>query len=138
SIDPGNSPGVSGKAEKKISETDNSVLKLPAGFNATVLADSVGRARHIVVTKKGALYIKLSKFVNGKGILRIKDTDGDGKIDDIKSFGNYIGTGITIKDGFLYTSSNDEIFRYKLDENEEVINPDSPEKIITGLINGRQ
>jgi hypothetical protein len=63
-----------------------------------------------------------------KGILRIKDTDGDGKIDDIKSFGNYIGTGITIKDGFLYTSSNDEIFRYQLDENEEVINPDLPEK----------
>src|SRR4030095_4747103 len=119
-------------------ETENAGLKLPAGFSASALADSEGRARHIAVTKKGALYIKLSKLVNGKGILRIKDTDGDGKIDDIKSFGNYIGTGITIKDGFLYTSSNDEIFRYKLDENEEVINPDSPQKIITGLINGRQ
>src|SRR5678809_519435 len=83
--------------------TENAGLKLPAGFSASALADSVGRARHIVVTKRGALYIKLSKLVNGKGILRVKDTDGDGKIDNIKSFGNYIGTGITIKDGFLYT-----------------------------------
>jgi glucose/arabinose dehydrogenase len=127
------------KAKKKaVEETENAGLKLPAGFSATAILDSVGKARHIVVTKKGALYVKLSKLVAGKGILRIKDTDGDGKIDDVKSFGNYIGTGITIKDGFLYTSSNDEIFRYKLDENEEVRNPDSPEKIITGLINGRQ
>src|SRR4030095_3409377 len=127
------------KAKKNtVEKIENAGLKLPAGFSASALADSVGRARHIVVTKKGALYVKLSKLVNGKGVLRIKDTDGDGKIDDIKSFGNYIGTGIIIKDGFLYASSNDEIFRYKLDSNEEVINPDSPEKIITGLINGRQ
>jgi glucose/arabinose dehydrogenase len=117
---------------------DHPKLKLPGGFSSSVLADSVGRARHLVVTQKGAVYIKLNKLVNGKGILRVKDTNGDGKIDDIKSFGNYAGTGITIKDGYLYASSNDEVFRYKLDENEEVINPDSPEKIITGLINGRQ
>src|SRR5688572_16175196 len=90
---------------------ENAGLKLPAGFSASALADSVGRARHIVVTKKGALYIKLSKLVNRKGILYAKDTDADGKIDDIKSFGNYIGTGITIKDGYLYASSNDEVFQ---------------------------
>ena len=119
-------------------DIDNAGLKLPAGFSVRLLADSVGRARHIVTTKQGALYIKLSKLINGKGILRVKDTDSDGKMDDIKSFGNYIGTGITIKDGYLYASSNDEVYRYKLDENEEVINPDSPERIIKGLINGRQ
>ena len=137
-IDPVNDL-LNSKAKKNaVEETENAGLKLPAGFSATAIVDSVGKARHIVVTKKGSLYVKLSKLVNGKGILRIIDADGDGKIDDIKSFGNYIGTGITIKDGFLYTSSNDEIFRYKLDGNEEVINPDSPEKIITGLINGRQ
>ena len=45
---------------------------------------------------------------------------------------------LQLKMAILYASSNDEVFRYKLDENEEVINPDSPEKIITGLINGRQ
>lgn len=117
---------------------ENAGLKLPSGFSAWTMADSLGKARHIAVTKQGALYIKLDKLVNGKGILRLKDTNGDGKIDDVKSFGNYRGTGITIKDGYLYASSNDEVFRYKLDENEEVINPDAPERIIKGLINGRQ
>ena len=126
------------RQKRLLHKMDNAGLKIPAGFSASAIADSVGKARHIVVTKKGAMYIKLMKLVNGKGILYVKDTDGNGKIDDIKSFGNYIGTGITIKDGYLYASSNDEVFRYKLDENEEVISPEAPERIIKGLINGRQ
>jgi len=124
--------------KKETQGSENVGLKLPGGFSASMLLDSIGKARHIVVTKKDAIYIKLSKLISGKGILYIKDNNGDGKIDEIKSFGNYIGTGITIKDDYLYASSNDEVFRYKLNENEEVINPDLPEKIITGLINGRQ
>lgn len=60
------------------------------------VADSVGKARHIVTTPQGAIYVKLDKLVGGKGILRLKDADSDGKIDDIKSFGSYRGTGITI------------------------------------------
>lgn len=116
----------------------NAGLILPAGFSAIAMADSVGKARHIAVTKKGVIYVKLSKLVNGKGILRLQDKNGDGKIDDVKGFGNYVGTGIIIKDEYLYSSSNAEVFRYKLDAQEEVLNPDAPEKIITGLINGRQ
>lgn len=126
------------KTNKTKPDLNNTGLILPTGFSAVAMADSVGKARHIVVSKKGVIYVKLSKLINGKGILRLQDTNGDGKIDDVKSFCNYIGTGITIKDGYLYASSNAEVFRYKLDENEEVLNPESPEKIITGLINGRQ
>ncbi|HEX5654574.1 MAG TPA: PQQ-dependent sugar dehydrogenase [Chitinophagaceae bacterium] len=116
----------------------NPGLRLPTGFSARIVADSLGKARHIVATKNGALYIKLSKLLNGKGILRVRDTNNDGRADEIKGFGNYIGTGITIKDGYLYTSSNEEVYRYKLDAEEEVINPESPEIIIKGLVNGRQ
>jgi len=115
-----------------------SALQLPAGFSAVVLADSVGKARHLKVNKKGVIYVKLSKLVNGKGILRLADTNGDGHIDDIKGLADYVGTGIVVKDGYLYASSNSSIFRYKLDENEDVISPDLPETIVTGLINGRQ
>lgn len=35
----------------------------------------------------------------------------------------------------MYASSDEEVFRYKLDANYKVINPDNPEKIITGLLN---
>lgn len=84
------------------------------------------------------MFVKLSKLVEGKGILQIKDRNGDGRIDEIKKFGNYIGTGITIKDNYLYASSNDEVFRYELNNDGDVKNPESPIRIVMGLINGRQ
>ncbi len=119
---------------KIITDTSNAGLTLPAGFAALKVADSVGKARHIAVTEQGYIYVKLGALEAGKGILRFRDTNGDGKADEKVAFGNYAGTGISIKKDFLYASSDEEVFRYKLNEKGEVINPDQPEKIITGLI----
>ena len=88
-------------------DADNAGLKLPTGFEASAVADGVGKARHIVTTVQGAIYVKLDKLANGKGILRLKDSNGDGKIDDTKSFGSYRGTAITIKDDYLYSPLKD-------------------------------
>jgi glucose/arabinose dehydrogenase len=113
-------------------------LTLPKGFSSKIFADSIGKARDIVVTPQGAMYIKVDRLIKGKGIFRVKDTNGDGIIDDVISFGTYRGTGLTMKNGYLYASSYDEVYRYKLDASNEVIHPDSPERIIKGLVNGRQ
>ena len=110
-------------------------LQLPSGFTSTIVADSLVGARHMAVNKQGGLYIKLSKLKDGKGIIYLKDKNRDGHFDEQTAFGDYPGTGIFIKDNYLYASSNDDVYRYKLDRNGEVINPDSPEKIITGLVN---
>jgi glucose/arabinose dehydrogenase len=129
---PLNSPVV---IDKKTAFADSTDLKLPAGFKSTVVAEGFGGARHIVVNKQGGLYVKLSRLKDGKGIYYLKDTNGDGKLDVVASFGDYTGTGIFIKNDYLYASSNEEVFRYKLDAKGEVTNPDKPEKIITGLVN---
>ena len=121
-----------------VADADNAGLKLPVGFGALKVAENAGRPRHIAVTPQGDIYVKLARLLNGKGILRLRDTNGDGKADETMAFGNYIGTGITIKKDFLYASSDQEVFRYQLDAKGEVINPDQPEKIVTGLINRRQ
>ena len=113
-------------------------LTMPTGFKATVVAENVGRARHIAITKKGDLYVKLFKLIDGKGIVFLQDKNKDGKFETKTSFGNYYGTGLYLKDGYLYASSDTEVFRYKLDANEQVINPDQPERIVTGLIDNRQ
>lgn len=115
--------------------TINAGLKLPKGFVAIKAAENIGRARHIAVSPKGLVYVKSSKAFNGKSIFELKNIDGSGKLTIVNTFDKYSGTGIAIKNGYLYASSDDDVFRYKLDENDEVINPDAPEKIITGLIN---
>jgi glucose/arabinose dehydrogenase len=111
-----------------------STLKLPGGFQVHVVADSLGAARHLAVTSNGIVYIKLAKLKNGKGIIALQDINGDGNSYKKTGFGNYIGTGIYVKDGWLYASSNTDIYRYRLNEKNEVIDTAHAEKIVTGLL----
>ena len=117
---------------------NDEAIKLPAGFKAQVVAENLGSARHITITPQGNIYIKLSKLKDGKGIVMLQDKNNDGKVESQKTFGNYIGTGIYAKDNYLYASSDDDVYRYKLNDQGEVINMNQPEKIISGLINRRQ
>src|SRR5687768_11780186 len=111
-------------------------IVLPAGFESDVVGKGLGRTRHLVVNGNGDIYIKIERVRNGKGIIRLRDTDGDGKIDDTSGFGNYGGTGIAIKNGYLYASSNTDVYRYKLNNNE----PDTAnrETVVTGLVDRGQ
>ncbi len=119
-------------------DADNAGLKLPSGFGALKVADGLGQARHLVVTQQGDIYVKLGKLKDGNGIILLHDKAGNGKAEVAGAFANYRGTGITIKDGYLYASSNTEVFRYKLDQNQHVISTAKPEKIVTGLIDRHQ
>ena len=125
-------------AGQLLPDVGNAGLKLPAGFGALVVTDKLPRARHIVVNANGDIYVKLEKLKDGNGIYRLRDTNGDGKVDDMKGFGNYTGTGIAIKDGYLYASSDEDVYRYKLDAKGEVTNTSAPEKIVAGLWNHHQ
>ncbi|GAB2775254.1 sorbosone dehydrogenase family protein [Rhabdobacter roseus] len=109
-------------------------IKVPTGFTTTVVAEGLAGARHLAVTPNGDLYVKLAKLKDGKGIVRLRDTNGDGQPDEQLAFGNYEGTGIYLRDGYLYTSSNSEVFRYKLNEKGEISTPDQPERIVHGLV----
>jgi glucose/arabinose dehydrogenase len=132
--------GISCTNEKNGGEatasTIDSSLVLPDGFTATIFADSIGGARHIAFNN-GDVFVKLSGLKNGVGILRLRDTNNDGVADDISGFGNYGGTGMGIKNGYLYASSDDNVYRYKIGPDGA---PDSAsvEMIIEGLLNKGQ
>lgn len=114
----------------------DSGLKIPAGFTAKIVADDLGKVRHIAATPKGDIYARLAELKDGKGTLVLSETNGAFSVKS--AFGNYYGTGVFIKDGYLYASSDTEVFRYKLDENFQVIDAENPEKIVTGLIDKQQ
>ncbi|HWB26430.1 MAG TPA: PQQ-dependent sugar dehydrogenase [Chitinophagaceae bacterium] len=108
-------------------------ISLPAGFSATVIATGLDGSRHIAIAPNGGIYIKLGWLKNGKGICYLKDTNGDGIPDEQTMFGDFPGTGIAVKNGWLYASSNSAVYRYKLNDKDEVVNT-IPEKIVTGLV----
>jgi glucose/arabinose dehydrogenase len=128
------SPPNNRKQKAYFNRPPASFLKLPKDFHTEVVADNLGTARHLAVARQGLVYVKLGKLKNGKGIIALEDIDGDGQADKETGFGNFIGTGIYIKDGYLYASSNTDVYRYRLNEKGEVIDTAHAEKIVTGLL----
>ncbi len=101
------------------SDGANGGLFLPGGFSAVVVADSVGKARHLAVNRNGDVYVKLRVPKKDKGSVALRDTDNDGKADIIEYFGNYpdvgnYGTAMRIHKGYLYFSTAGEVYRTKL------------------------
>lgn len=117
----------------KQSATADVQITVPAGFKTETVTGSLGSNRHLVVNSNGDIYVKLSKLKDGKGIFVLRKTGGTYKV--VNSFGNYTGTGIAIKNGYLYASSDAEVFRYKFNANNEIADPNNPEKIVIGLLN---
>ena len=104
-------------------DSDNGGLMLPGNFEAVVVADSVGPARHLAVNDNGDIYIKLrASYLDGSNVA-LRDKNNDGKADIIKKFGIYTdrmgyGTAMRIHKGYLYFSSTGDVFRCKLKPGE--------------------
>jgi glucose/arabinose dehydrogenase/mono/diheme cytochrome c family protein len=100
-------------------DADNGGLALPDGFQAVVVVDSLGKARHLAVRDNGDIYVKLrTEQPEGENIA-MRDTDGDGKADIIEYWGEYdsisnYGTAMRIHKGYLYLSTAGEVYRHKL------------------------
>jgi glucose/arabinose dehydrogenase len=113
-------------------------ITVPAGFSINLIADSLGKVRHIDVNSQGGIYVKLNALKEGKGMLYLTDQNKDGVMDTKTAFGNFPGTGIQIKGKYLYSSSNTGVYRYLLNDEGEVINPDKPELIVDGLLDKKR
>lgn len=110
----------------------NGPVRVPEGFCVIVVADSVGRARHLAVNRNGDVYVALKKANKGGGIAALRDTSGDGRADVIRYFGDYTGTGIRIHNGYLYFASNGAVLRYRLQEGA-LVPAAEPEFVVRGL-----
>src|SRR5687768_11427178 len=107
---------VKSPSTREVTRDDAPPITLPQGFRSVVVTAGLGKARHLTVAANGDIFVKLEKLKDGKGIIRLHDTNGDGKADEISGFGNYVGTGIVIKNGYLYASNDNDVFRYKINE----------------------
>ncbi|MGY3052556.1 glucose/arabinose dehydrogenase/mono/diheme cytochrome c family protein [Pedobacter sp. UYEF25] len=120
------------KYRVKTIDSANAGLVVPQGFSAVKLIEGIGKARHLIVTPKGYIYVRLAKPINNQGTLLLEESNGKATVKS--GFGNYGGTGVRLYKDHLYVASNSEVFRYRVDANERVINPDEPETIVTGLV----
>jgi glucose/arabinose dehydrogenase len=115
---------------------DNGGITLPEKFGAIVVVDTLGRARHMAINSNGDIYVHLPRLNGeGNGIVVLRDTTGDGRADIIKSFSKFNGTGIEIRNGYLYYSDRTHVYRSKMREGELL--PEEAMDTIVRLVDGR-
>jgi glucose/arabinose dehydrogenase/mono/diheme cytochrome c family protein len=121
---------ASALAAPTASACDNAAtgITLPPGFCASVFADNIGHARHLIVSPSGVVYANTwsgvyyanDKVPAGGFLVAMQDTKGVGKADTVTRFGESQaegsrgGTGIGLYNGALYAEVNDRIMRYAL------------------------
>ncbi len=114
----------------------NGGIALPEGFCAAVVADEVGRARHVAVAPNGDVYVALQGGRGrGGGVLALRDTTRDGVADVRERFGDRGGTGIAVHDGWLYFAPDDGVVRWRLQPGR-LVPEGAPETIVSGLPTG--
>src|SRR4029079_370923 len=100
-------------------DADNGGITLPQGFCAALVATDVGRARHLVVAPNGDVFASTQGGRSGGGgIVALRDTDGDGKLDKRETFGEGSVTGVALRNGYIYYATTSSIVRYKLPAGE--------------------
>src|ERR1700676_5150974 len=111
-----NRADVAEQSKSPACPSDDSGLKLPAGVCATVFADDIGHARHMVVAPSGVVYVNTwsgryygnDKPPAGGFLVALQDTRGNGHADVNIRFGQTVadgsagGTGIALYNGALY------------------------------------
>jgi glucose/arabinose dehydrogenase len=93
---------------------DNAGLSLPDGFCALIVADEVGRARHMTVAPNGDVFVAVGRGRQGPdgGVLVLRDNDGDGVAEVQRRFGSGSGDDVKFHGDYLYYSTNDAVMRY--------------------------
>jgi glucose/arabinose dehydrogenase/mono/diheme cytochrome c family protein len=134
------------ESESHACANDDTGLKLPDGFCATIFADDLGHARHLVVAPNGVIYVNTWSDEDygdktppaGGFLVALQDKNGAGKADVIERFGETVqtggkgGTGIAMYKGSIYAEINDRIVRYSL-EAGSMVPKDPPVTIVSGL-----
>ena len=125
---------------------DNGGITVPAGFCATIFADNIGHARHLTVAPNGVVYVNTWSGVyygkdqptKGGFLVALQDTDGDGKADVEKRFGETVesgaagGTGISFHDNAIFAEERDRILRYPLPKGA-IVPTGAPQTVLSGL-----
>ncbi|MEQ8405876.1 MAG: c-type cytochrome [Oceanicaulis sp.] len=119
-------------------------FSLPPGFRASVFHQGIEEQRAMAMSSDGVLYvIREERGWFGKGLVALKDEDGDGVADRVEEFGGFAGSGIATHvdetgQEWLYASSRTEVFRWPLAPGD-LAPSGRRERIVHGFLNnGRE
>lgn len=110
----------------------NAGLNLPAGFQAAVYAQDLGKPRLMALAPNGDLFVADQGKDPGTGrVLALLDRDRDGQLDSVQTYltGLNQPNSLAFHGGFLYVANTDGVIRIAY-QNGDVRPGSAPEKII--------
>jgi len=125
------------QAQPPACDPDNAGLKLPAGFCATLFADSLVAPRHMDFLPGGALVVGI-RTTRGSdapmpgGVMVLQDTNGDGRADRRHRFGSFSATEVKVQGQQIYTETGSAILRYRWNP-ARFAAEGGPDTIVSGL-----
>ena len=96
-------------------EADDGGLILPEGFCAVIVVDNIGHPRHIDIAANGDIYVRnrgsrdRDSRAPGGGVVALRDTNGDGRAEIVERFADHYGTGLELRDDYLYVSKDEVV-----------------------------
>jgi glucose/arabinose dehydrogenase len=125
---------------------DNAGLTLPAGFCATVFADSIAHGRHVAVASNGDVYITLEGTANSPekqvsgvakteraaAVAALRDTNHDGRADIVARLQGTGNTGVGLANGYLYVDEGTRIVRYARPDSQ-LLPTAAPQVVVQGI-----
>jgi glucose/arabinose dehydrogenase len=131
------SSGAASTAASTAACTSNAEITVPAGFCASIFADSLGRARYIAVADNGDVYVNIegtrpNDTAAKPAFIALRDTNNDGRADRIERVAGKGNTGIALHNGFLYVDQGETINRYRRASNE-LVPGGAAEPVVTGM-----
>ncbi len=127
--------------------TGTADLTLPAGFCASVFADSIANGRHVAVASNGDVYVTIDgtqpasqKAASDTGkkapppasFVALRDTNHDGRADVVKRVGKIGDTGVALANGFLYVDEGKQIVRYA--RSDTALEPEGKREVVVSDI----
>jgi len=127
-------PGEGGDDGVGLECVEDGSITLPAGFCATVLAQDLGRARHVAVSPSGDVFVAVADAFDGTpgGVVALRDEDGDGVADRRERFAGRGGNGIAWHEGSLFFAQNDRILRYRMPAGR-LVPSEAPDVVVSDL-----
>ncbi len=121
-------------------------ITVPPGFCATIFADGIGHARHLVAAPNGIIYVNTwsGRYYGNETppadgfLVALQDMTADGRAAVVRRFGSTPasgsagGTGIAFYDDALFADVDDRIVRYPLADGV-IVPPDPPAVVVSGL-----
>ncbi|MCL7974070.1 MAG: PQQ-dependent sugar dehydrogenase [marine benthic group bacterium] len=115
-------------------DPDNGGITLPEEFCALVVADGLGRIRHLAVQPDGDIFVAIRGRRNQTGgVLALRDTTGDGRADvRLRLVEDRGGTGIALSGDTLFYGRDDAVLRFSLNP-FDLGSAAAPDTLVQGL-----